>query len=929
MLANVPGVTRACYDNLDTVAVTVEVQGQGSVYLGDGYATAGNPKTWEFALYDDVCSTLCSAPTECGINTIDLIAVPEEEWVFHRWIGPFGEIMSSELTLEDAMSGSWQETVAKAEFLYRPGIADLDFIANLDTFLLAIGYITQSMAPELFEYDTGETEWAPDGQGGSTLELRPNGIPDAVELYLLQYVLQHPQFDMISVGGASHVHAWRSWETNLALAQTQINNPQLDYLARLVAAYMTIGTPGHRAAMEKLLDDYYAIALDASAYDTSVTSWFGPEGDLDNDGVWNIEEWENVEEALTGTVTPEEMVEETASSATDANDIYTPPPPADGTFVYDGDVIQEGSAEHQALIEDATGENGPLQKGTVTFSNNGELSVEAVIIDPSGFDSVPMPTGSATTCALGRKFRVTVKGDTRWFKMWSAANNLIDGSPATSETFILGNSSQQVGPGKKPEGAITLTGSYLEWSGVGPLADEIRAVPSGGNTVLYVAEDTYVKVEITDSAPPLADCQPSGLPSAWRLKVDGEWSYKTSLTLRGGGYTVQASEFWCCADVPTWTHTLSGDGGVEVFGLQGDPSNIRGYIYGAVTDEGPSPSCQGYDEDFVSQFQVLPGFQLETVSLPGEGTQCEGDVLPLISFAGGATANATLATGAGGTTASTEKKSTLTVLCETKPGIEPGGSFNAYKGSGSIAVGKFVMRVTQCSPDTEPIRLTANPQVGFRFVRWKGDGDWMDAGGSLNPYGKMLNAADDDYEHWVTYSTIHVKCRKDRTLTALFLKQAVVYERDTGLGDTDTNAPGTLSAIGYQVYNAVDETPTSDIIEQMKYSSVYVYSGHEVDNLNPDTLEIPGADYRLVLCNSCESGAGMLGDIWMSTLSSDSFVGWIGLVSEFYANWFDSIFWSQIEAGDSVAEAAQYARDKLGYAPTDPTHPIWKGDATL
>jgi hypothetical protein len=81
--------------------------------------------------------------------------------------------------------------------------------------------------------------------------------------------------------------------------------------------------------METLLDDYYAIALDASAYDTSVTSWFGPEGDLDNDGVWNIEEWGNVEEALTGTVTPEEMVEETASSATDPNDIYTPPPPTD------------------------------------------------------------------------------------------------------------------------------------------------------------------------------------------------------------------------------------------------------------------------------------------------------------------------------------------------------------------------------------------------------------------------------------------------------------------------------------------------------------------------------------------------------------------------------------------------------------------------
>lgn len=624
-----------------------------------------------------------------------------------------------------------------AEFLYRPGIADLDFIADLGVFLLDIGYITESMAPALFVYDTGEMEWEPDGQGGSILEVLPNDIPDAVELRLLQYVLQDAQFDMISTGGASHIHTWKSWEVNLALAQSEINNSELGYLARLVAAYMTIGTPGHRAAIKKLVQENYSITLDLSASDTSVSSWFGPEGDVDNDGVWNIEEWENVEEVLSGTVTPGELVDETAESATDPDDTYTPPPPQGGTFVYDGEAMTVGSTEHAALIEDATGANGPLIKGSITFVDNGLLKINAVIIDPSGFDTVPMPVGSAVTCALGRKFRITVDGDLRWFEEWNVPDTLVDGSDSTSETFIFGNASQLVQPASRPEGAITV-GAYGEWSGVGPLADAIWTSTSPQGTVLHVAKGTYVRLSVSDTAPALEDCNPF-LPDAsqrwgWQLEQDVK-ALTPIITVRAAGGVATPSKY--CSR-PIWPRPLAGDGGVRLFGMTGMPyyDYQSGLIVGCIPDIGPYPDATGFSDDFVFDLETAPGFQVETITRPASGTVCETDIFNVMAY-GYYTGWATLATGAGGASASSIRMSELKVDCKTKPGDQPGGWIDADKKSHGTttwsAIRKFLTRETLCHENTELIKLTAVPQNGYNFLRWYGEGDWMDAGGNLNP----------------------------------------------------------------------------------------------------------------------------------------------------------------------------------------------------
>ena len=346
-----PNVDPSCYTIdpqgnviwlFDTVNLTVQISGQGSVYLGDGYVTEGCPKTWEFAKYIGSCPQLCTAPEGCGFQTTSLVAVPDEGWVFHRWIGPFGELLYPQLTMEEATLAAWEDTGVEAEFLYRPGITALDFLADLDAFLLAIGYITQSMAPGLFQFDTGDTEWVPDGQGGSVLELRPNRMPDSFELTVLQRVLQDDRYDLVSAGGASSALIWNVWQTNLEQAEQDIGGLLPEYVERLLAAYMTLGTTGHQSTMEVLLREHYQIFLALESYDSSVQAYFGEQGDVDNDGVWNSEEWENVVEDWPPETAVEILIDEAADNALDPNDEYVPPPHEETTFIYGNSEVTVG-----------------------------------------------------------------------------------------------------------------------------------------------------------------------------------------------------------------------------------------------------------------------------------------------------------------------------------------------------------------------------------------------------------------------------------------------------------------------------------------------------------------------------------------------------------------------------------------------------------
>ncbi len=79
----------------------------------------------------------------------------------------------------------------------------------------------------------------------------------------------------------------------------------------------------------------------------------------------------------------------------------------------------------------ATGSDSAyLPKTTLTLAlaaGEGQCAFVAYVVDPPGFETVPLPSGSFT-CAQRREIRVEVRSATRWFKTWHAPNTLIDGS---------------------------------------------------------------------------------------------------------------------------------------------------------------------------------------------------------------------------------------------------------------------------------------------------------------------------------------------------------------------------------------------------------------------------------------------------------------------------------------------------------------------
>ena len=117
----------------------------------------------------------------------------------------------------------------------------------------------------------------------------------------------------------------------------------------------------------------------------------------------------------------------------------------------------------------------------------------AYVVDPPGFETVPLPSGSFT-CALGREIRVEVRGDTRWFKTWHAPNTLIDGSPEQSEVFRLGNLNPVVKASKRGYGSVTVAPpSHVTFScmPVGDLSDAMYTEPDPlGGTRYCLPEGT-------------------------------------------------------------------------------------------------------------------------------------------------------------------------------------------------------------------------------------------------------------------------------------------------------------------------------------------------------------------------------------------------------------------------------------------------------
>ena len=565
---------------------------------------------------------------------------------------------------------------------------------------------------------------------------------------------------------------------------------------------------------------HYSITL---SYDTQGARYFDKNGDVDNDGVWNPEEWNAAlaaqEEPYVGVIYAA-TVNAFVQMAMDASIPETPE--SNGPYIYHGpaiydengnvyiaadDVIQLGSAKHLGVLAEATGANSayiPTTTLTIGSTTGTDLKFDANVVDPPGFENVPLTKNQAFTCAKGRQIRVTMKGTERekkWFKTWNAPGTLVNGTPSRSMVFRLGNNQQVITPVKRSVGSIGLD-SRLSWSAKGYQPEEAHTGMEGSTNILYAPEDTYVTLSYNASSGSGAK---SGAGETCKHVGWGVTGHDMSVDSQGlistGSLQMDPSSGWavmpsvsCCVNEPpdpadysdnseylndlswyeacwdnfgnvspahSWTHTFKGDDGCTVTAApikrDSDYGEIAGLTPGGTMDTAPYPANNINFTDMVYyNVKLKPGYQLGVISYGGTTTAASvyGELM------------ATFGTGPISAKISTEEMMTLDADVEVEGGNIPAAFAGTVTG-GSLGnntnLRGFYTRISDPDalikphPSTEFVEIHAAEFPGFVLKRWTGTCPVFDENGVLRT-DVALDAGDDEPARWVTDQTIYVKC---------------------------------------------------------------------------------------------------------------------------------------------------------------------------
>ena len=183
-----------------------------------------------------------------------------------------------------------------AVFVSRPGAASLDLVSDLGEFLAAIGKLSDPSKVTNLRFDRGGYTF------NGVFRYTANGIPDAVELMLLESILKDATFDLSLSGGVANGFMWQNWEQNRAQAQADLP-AQNASIQRAVAAYMTLGYYGIRAWVCAKVLEHFGVELDPEEYANNGGVYFAPDKDCDADGYTNLEEWQYITQ--TGPFAPQ------------------------------------------------------------------------------------------------------------------------------------------------------------------------------------------------------------------------------------------------------------------------------------------------------------------------------------------------------------------------------------------------------------------------------------------------------------------------------------------------------------------------------------------------------------------------------------------------------------------------------------------------
>jgi len=247
---------------------------------------------------------------DCEPAQFRVTAVPAQDWFFWDW---------KALSLVEPVRSAQAEIAVEfdssvlASFVERPGLAELDLLADLAAFLVATNQIAAPADLYDLDVDWGDF-WV---ETDRSLQYIGNGMPDAAEFALLEAILKDPHLDFSPRGGVAHIAVWNYYTRNLEQAQLELPAAG-GAVTRAVAAYMTLGSYGHQRRAAAFVDQYFSVTLDLNAYTQNAMKHLGPDRDPDRDRLSNLEEWENAYASMGGD--PHAALATFAAAALDPED---------------------------------------------------------------------------------------------------------------------------------------------------------------------------------------------------------------------------------------------------------------------------------------------------------------------------------------------------------------------------------------------------------------------------------------------------------------------------------------------------------------------------------------------------------------------------------------------------------------------------------
>ncbi len=253
-------------------------------------------------------------------STQTLVAAPNADYLFSYWAGDIEVGANTDANAIDITMDGDKQIIAR--FVQRPGIGDVDMLSDFATFLTTIG------ASESIEtFDMNECDY---DENAERIYVG-NGIPDAVELLLVETILNSPRLDLSAQSGVVQGVIWAAWLQNLQQATLDLENASLPptadlaALARVIAGYATLGDYFSHGTVEHLLQSVFPnFVLNEANYKNGGMPHLPYRKDADNDGKTNLMEWN----ALSGTEWPERVESYIQQALGQTPNTITSPPPS-------------------------------------------------------------------------------------------------------------------------------------------------------------------------------------------------------------------------------------------------------------------------------------------------------------------------------------------------------------------------------------------------------------------------------------------------------------------------------------------------------------------------------------------------------------------------------------------------------------------------